>query len=56
MNCERCGKRLSRKSARQVDGVVMCSPCMFGQTKPDKLLDKVQQGDTIYVFGEPPSC
>jgi formylmethanofuran dehydrogenase subunit E len=29
LTCERCGKRLSRKTARQIDGVVMCSTCMF---------------------------
>lgn len=34
MNCERCGKRLSRKRARQIDGVVMCSTCMFAPKKP----------------------
>jgi predicted nucleic acid-binding Zn-ribbon protein len=29
MNCTHCGKRLSRKTARQIDGVVMCGNCMF---------------------------
>lgn len=27
--CERCGKKLSRKRARQIDGKVLCSPCVF---------------------------
>lgn len=27
--CALCGKRLSRKTARQINGVVMCSNCMF---------------------------
>lgn len=29
MNCARCQKRLSRKTARQIDGEVVCSACMF---------------------------
>lgn len=33
MNCEHCGKHLSRKRARQIDGVIMCSPCMFAPRK-----------------------
>lgn len=33
LTCERCGKRLTKKTARQIEGVVMCSPCMFNQTK-----------------------
>ena len=28
--CSRCGKRLSKKRARMIDGKVLCSPCMFG--------------------------
>lgn len=35
MNCERCGKRLTRKGARMIGGVVMCAPCMFGQAPRD---------------------
>lgn len=31
--CTRCGKKLSRKTARQIDGKPVCSPCMFGQRK-----------------------
>lgn len=32
MTCSRCGKRLSRKSARTLDGVApLCAPCMFDQ-------------------------
>jgi len=31
LTCERCNKRLSRKTARQIDGVILCAPCMFGQ-------------------------
>lgn len=27
--CAHCGKGLSRKAARLIDGVVMCSTCMF---------------------------
>lgn len=29
MICAHCGKRLSRKTARIIDGVVMCGVCMF---------------------------
>lgn len=29
MNCQPCGKRLSRKTARMINGVIMCSTCMF---------------------------
>lgn len=32
MICTICNKRLTRKTARQVDGVVQCSACLFGQT------------------------
>ncbi len=27
--CTHCGKRLSRKTARIIEGVVTCSTCMF---------------------------
>jgi formylmethanofuran dehydrogenase subunit E len=33
LTCQRCGKRLSRKTARQIDGVIMCSACMFPPLK-----------------------
>lgn len=29
MICSRCGKRLSRKTARQIGKEVLCSACMF---------------------------
>ncbi len=29
LTCTHCGKRLSRKFARQINGVVTCSTCMF---------------------------
>lgn len=29
LQCTHCGKRLSRKTARQINGVVMCSTCLF---------------------------
>lgn len=29
MKCQRCGKRLSRKTARLIDSRVLCSTCMF---------------------------
>ena len=35
MECNRCRKRLTRKTARQVDGEVLCSPCMFGNSDRD---------------------
>jgi hypothetical protein len=31
--CQRCGKKLSRKRARIIDGEIMCSPCMFAPRK-----------------------
>lgn len=31
--CERCHKRLSRKTARLIDGKVLCSACMFAPAK-----------------------
>lgn len=34
MNCTRCNKRLSRKTARSIDGKVLCSSCMFAPAKP----------------------
>lgn len=33
MQCERCGKKLSRKTARAVDGQVICSACLFPKLK-----------------------
>lgn len=33
MNCQHCGKRLTRKGARLIDGVVMCYPCMIAPRK-----------------------
>lgn len=27
--CSRCGKRLTRKTARQIDGKPLCSTCLF---------------------------
>jgi hypothetical protein len=29
LRCTRCDKRLSRKTARMIDGKVLCSTCMF---------------------------
>lgn len=40
--CTHCGKRLSRKSARQIDGVIMCSTCMF---KPASRRDSDGSGE-----------
>lgn len=34
LNCQQCGKRLSRKTARLIDGKVLCSTCMFGRKEP----------------------
>ena len=43
--CTHCGKRLSRKTARQIDGVIMCSTCMF---KPKASVDThPQDGDAL---------
>jgi formylmethanofuran dehydrogenase subunit E len=32
MNCERCGKRLSKKSARLINNRVVCGVCMWKPT------------------------
>lgn len=29
MTCTRCGKRLSRKTARLIEGKLLCSACLF---------------------------
>ena len=29
LTCEQCNKRLSRKTARLIEGRVLCSTCMF---------------------------
>lgn len=29
LTCSRCGKRLTRKTARQIDGKPLCSTCLF---------------------------
>lgn len=34
--CKQCGKRLSRKTARLIDGRVLCSSCMFGPSPLDR--------------------
>lgn len=50
MNCERCGKRLSRKTARQIGGVVMCSACLFPPMKrdgPAETIDGFETGNTV---------
>jgi hypothetical protein len=40
LTCTRCGKRLSKKRARMIDGKVLCSPCVFAShAKPGFLRD-----------------
>lgn len=36
LTCTRCGKRLSRKTARQIDGKPVCSACLFGPPTPPR--------------------
>lgn len=43
MNCQHCNKRLSRKTARQIDGVVMCSACMFAPRQPFARMEALQR-------------
>lgn len=31
--CERCGKKLSRKTARKIGDEIMCSSCLFPPMK-----------------------
>lgn len=33
--CTSCGKRLSRKRARMIDGKALCSTCMFAPPPKD---------------------
>lgn len=33
MRCTKCDKRLTRKTARQIDGNLMCSACIFPPLK-----------------------
>jgi hypothetical protein len=33
LSCRHCGKRLSRKTARVIDGREICSACMFAPRK-----------------------
>ena len=33
MLCTKCGKRLSRKTARLIDGKILCSACLFPPMK-----------------------
>jgi formylmethanofuran dehydrogenase subunit E len=35
LRCERCDKKLSRKTARMIDGKALCSPCVFPPMKRD---------------------
>jgi formylmethanofuran dehydrogenase subunit E len=32
MNCSRCNKRLSRKTARLIEGKLLCAACLFPKT------------------------
>ncbi len=48
MICSHCQKRLSRKTARQIDGVVMCSTCMF---KPARDRDGAEGRDAKAARG-----
>jgi formylmethanofuran dehydrogenase subunit E len=31
--CSRCDKKLTRKTARQIEGKLLCSACLFPATK-----------------------
>jgi formylmethanofuran dehydrogenase subunit E len=33
LRCSRCDKKLSRKTARQIEGKPVCSACLFPPTK-----------------------
>lgn len=33
LRCSRCEKLLSRKTARLIDGMVLCSACLFPKLK-----------------------
>ena len=44
LTCTRCAKRLSRKTARQIDGVVMCGNCMF--RPPASVIEAASAGET----------
>jgi formylmethanofuran dehydrogenase subunit E len=37
MRCTRCGKRLSRKTARLINGKTLCSSCMFSPPNPEEM-------------------
>ena len=36
--CSKCGKRLSKKSARLIYGKVLCSKCLFPPMKKGKIV------------------
>lgn len=55
MICSRCQKRLSRKTARQIDGVVMCSACMFAGSDPVRLLVQEAIGRIEPLRGDGPN-
>jgi hypothetical protein len=44
MTCTHCNKRLSRKTARQIDGVIMCSACMFTPPKAEVIYEPEGEG------------
>jgi predicted nucleic acid-binding Zn-ribbon protein len=43
LTCTRCGKSLSKKTARMIEGVVMCSSCMFAPVRKAKPSSEDQQ-------------
>lgn len=48
MNCARCNKRLSRKTARQIGREVICSACLFPELKrgvPTRDSDRLPKGE-----------
>ena len=53
MRCSQCGKRLSRKRARMIEGKVLCSPCVFGQAPRDSGSGR-HGGDNLLAPGEAP--
>jgi hypothetical protein len=47
LRCTRCDKRLSRKTARLIDGKLLCSTCMFAGPNcrcPERLVDMACYG------------
>jgi late competence protein required for DNA uptake (superfamily II DNA/RNA helicase) len=51
LTCNRCGKKLSRKTARQIGSEIMCSACLFAPPKREDHLGFITITPGGFVVG-----